>query len=471
MIISLEKAKQAIKKDGLNPVLNKVINTNVIDGLKALPKESINCVITSPPYFQARDYGTEGQVWGGDPDCDHEWSDYSYKVSGKGGKGKQDSVKGTVEGNSEIKSKFCKHCGAWKGELGMEPDSELFLDHLADIFDEVYRILRKDGSLYIVIGDKYSNSGGSGRNPKNHKQFGKVINKGTAQPPHKERGCPSKSALLVPYRLAFKLIQRGWVLRNLLIWRKPNCMVQSVKDRFTVDYEPVLFLVKSERYYYKQILEPFQDTTIKRSEGTWSDNGKWSNDKVDENFPTNTNKVKKYFNKVKDGVVTGRNKRAVWDVSLNGYRGGHYAVYPEGLVEIPLETSCPQKVCKKCGKPVTERLVETGNLIKIGHAMTKKDDTNVTKTMEHYVGEGSLAIQGLAKEKKRDGYNKCDCNAGFVSGTVLDPFMGSGTTAIVAFKRNLSFLGIELNSEYCNQIVKRFKHLEQSYTKEWFYEY
>src|SRR3990167_4892536 len=171
---------------------NHIYTLDCRDGLRQLDDGSVDCVVTSPPYWSLRDYGIEPQLWGGKSDCEHEWQDC---------------------GNGYT----CARCGAWKGCLGLEPTVDIYLEHLLDIFDEVKRVLKPTGTCWVNLGDNYTD----------------------------------KSLNMVPYRFALGMQQRGWILRNIIVWAKSNCMPSSIKDRCTVDFEPMFFFVKSPRYYFK----------------------------------------------------------------------------------------------------------------------------------------------------------------------------------------------------------------------------
>ena len=164
---------------------------NCLEILKQFPDESVDCVVTSPPYWNARDYGKETEVDFGD----------------------------------------------WKGQLGLEPDFNLYIKHLLIIFDEVWRVLKPTGTLWVNIADVYNGSGKAGKNPEyqeRHTEFGKHSR-------HKERfglptnvkNCPRKSLCLIPERFTIEMVNRGWILRNKIVWYKTNGIPESVKDRFT----------------------------------------------------------------------------------------------------------------------------------------------------------------------------------------------------------------------------------------------
>ena len=283
---------------------------NVFDILPKFPNESIDCVVTSPPYWSLRYYGVKEQI-------------------------------------------------------GLELTFQEYLEKLWKIFDEIYRILKPTGTLWVNLGDTYSGSGkGAGYNGKSKESW-----RFKKKPKIKEK-LPAKCLCLIPARFAIGMIDRGWILRNEIIWYKPNAMPESVKDRFTVDFEKIFLFVKKRRYYFKQILEPYasKPKTEKRKH-KYRDAGLISYREV-LNFYTKG----------------GRNKRAVWVINNKPCKEAHFAVFPPEIPEICIMAGCPE------------------------------------------------------------------------NGIVLDIFMGSGTTAVIAENLKRRWIGIEINQEYCeiaqNRILK-----------------
>ena len=327
--------------------VNKIYLGNTLDVLKTFPDESINCCVTSPPYWALRDYGNDGVVWDGDPDCEHEFDlEESKNPADRGGKGEKDNGKyGDWEGTTNKHRKgFCNKCGAWKGQLGLEPDFNLYIKHLCDIFDEVKRVLRKDGTCWVNLGDTYNNSAnggklasdksglcsGKGRNPKLDNSNFVYRNL---------QDLPNKSLCNIPARFSIEMQNRGWILRNKIIWHKPNCMPSSVTDRFTVDFEEIFFFVKNKKYWFEQQLEPWQDNNqndINRAiNGHKKYNGKFKDEDKKGSFAFSESKVAGDPRK-------GRNKRTVWKIPTQPFPGAHFAVFPEKLVETPIKAGCPK---------------------------------------------------------------------------------------------------------------------------------
>lgn len=238
---------------------------NCLDLLKEMPSESIDVVVTSPPYWALRDYGSEPVTWGGDPGCNHSWEDHTEPA--RGGVGETANVGANKDGKANNRghptvSQYCTKCGAWRGQLGLEPSPLEYIDHLMLIFDEVKRVLKPTGACWVNIGDTYSsNTGGcySGTCITSAKHM-------HAKPPMpKTKIVMEKSLIQIPARFAINMCEHGWILRNQIIWHKPNVMPVPAKDRFTVDYEPFYFFTKASKYYFKQVKEPLAPVSIERS--------------------------------------------------------------------------------------------------------------------------------------------------------------------------------------------------------------
>lgn len=420
---------------GTKPWMNfhdgKLLLGNTIDVLKEMPSESVDMVITSPPYYQLRSYNTEPVIWDDDRfppaggDCDHEWV-YTNKESmpldlpptggvrkkfepSKENRGKQNSIK--------IKSATCKRCGAWLGELGQEPTPQLFIKHLCDIFDEVKRVLKPHGSCYVNLGDSYSNMTPS---------------------------LPPKCLVQLPSLFAIEMTYgRGWTLRNRIVWYKPNALPSSVKDRFTNSYEYVYFFTKSEKYYFEQQFEPYESMPHGGQFG--SRKGVEDDNEILQNvqYDPDTDPLRFYGN-------PGRNKRDVWFISTQSSTVPHFAQFPESLIETPILACCPKYLCNKCGKPREKFYVEVSNtgIAELTELTEQKEsDARILNTGN-----------GLKKEERWT-----DCNCGkwvreteayeHSPGVVLDPFVGSGTTCKVARKLGRKWIGIDISESFLKEAV------------------
>ncbi len=316
--------------------INKIHNVDCLQGLRRLPSDSIDCCVTSPPYWALRDYGVDGQ-------------------------------------------------------LGLEQTFEEYVIQLCNIFDEIKRVLKNGGTCWVNLGDTYSGScQGAGKKTKERIESKKVENLGSSQnylkkyghaltqkPPSAKTSVPSKSLCMIPFRFAIEMVNRVWILRNNIIWHKPNCMPSSSKDRFTVDFEYLFFFAKNNKYYFEQQFEEFKSNIYDRArmaKARTEYGGKWAQD---------SGGAIKQQRAFVAGYSIGRNKRSVWTICTKPSREAHFAVYPERLIETPIKAGCPR------------------------------------------------------------------------GGIVLDPFMGSGTTAVVAKKHHRNFIGFELNPEYCKIANKK----------------
>ena len=363
-------------------ILNTVLNTDAINGLKQIPDNFIDCVVTSPPYWALRKYDVP-VLWDVDPNCEHEFSIHTMK---KTNGAKSSTVGNNMKGLASFSSSsnFCTKCNAWQGELGLEPSFELYITHLLQIFDQVKRVLKKEGACWVVIGDTYA-AGTRGRTKgdslrEKHHEYRKDIPLSEGSPNRMGCGIIEKSLCLLPERFAIGMIEHGWILRNEVIWHKRNCMPSSAMDRFTNNYEHVYFFVKSKKYYFNTQYEPYQ-THENRPMGLFrSRNWDYNSKHSDNNYYGHQNKNKK---KVGGEERLTRIKRTVWTINTMPFPEAHFAIFPEKLVETPVKATCPE------------------------------------------------------------------------GGILLDPFLGSGTSALVALKMNRNFIGIEPKTDYLKIIEKR----------------
>jgi DNA modification methylase len=321
----------------------QVLVGDALTRLRELPDHSIDTVVTSPPYFMLRDYGVAGQI------------------------GLEDSVHGWV-------------------------------DHLVAVLDEVSRVLKPTGSVWLNLGDTYSR--------------------------HDRHGAPPKSLVLAPERLAIALVTNGWRVRNKVAWVKPNPMPTSVKDRLSTTWEPLLLLVRQSDYFFdldairvpasSKLNRPAKigkDTKYGTAPG---ERPSWSGPLAGSNSGLDAMKAR--------GLTAhplGKNVGDSWMIPTAAYRGAHHAVFPEALVDRPLRATCPERVCSGCGTPWRRQPVDRSL--------------------------GSLAVKGKLRKS-------CICSdRSWQPGLVLDPFMGAGTVGVVATKLGRRWLGIELNPDYAAQ--------------------
>jgi site-specific DNA-methyltransferase (adenine-specific) len=226
----------------------------------------------------------------------------------------------------------CVKCGCWKGELGLEPMIGAFIDHLMEIFDAVKLALKPTGMLWVNLGDTYSstNKGTGGTGQMGDGVYAPLKKRASFQARRFDTsGIPGKSLCMVPERFAIAMIDRGWILRNKIIWHKPNVMPQSIKDRFTVDWEYLFFFTKQREYYFNIQYEPFRSEPPKTT-------SKFGGDKA-QGYGSDIYSGKKWD----ADILNGRIKRAVWTIPTEPYGDEHYAAYPVDLCKTPIEAGCP----------------------------------------------------------------------------------------------------------------------------------
>lgn len=362
--------------------------------LKTLPDQSIHCVVTSPPYWGLRDYGVPGQI-------------------------------------------------------GLENDIQGFWDAMYDVFKEVYRVLRDDGVCFINMGDTYKDQELLGipwemirylrqtilicprcGSPKN--DFISVDNQ-------LKLACADCDFTALPKRF------RRWKLRSEIIWHKPNPVPEPDRRRPTVAHETLFMLVKTNRYFYDTdaIRDPIGDepTPDEYQKGLGSNNGadslRWSAG------------YKKVSHSLKHPL--GRNKRSVWTISTEGYKGAHFATFPTKLVEPCIKAGTSEMgCCAKCGRPWRRKTETQGNKERLGKSWHNHQDD---------LGKGQRGIPSAKDRPWRVtvGWEQaCGCQSGDpVPCVVLDPFSGAGTTGLVARRLQRHYIGIELNPDYAYQSLER----------------
>lgn len=367
---------------------NKIICGNALKVLKEIPDESIDVIITSPPYWGLRDYGKDANtIWDGNPNCEHEWKDIGIKKL----RGSDASPRKEVFKDIHLsQGMFCRRCNAWLGQLGLEPNFNLYIKHLCDIFDEIYRVLKRSGSCWVNIGDTYISGGGYS----------------DASLPQK---LPPKSLALIPSRFAIEMQNRGWILRNDVIWKKLNAMPSSVEDRLNNVYEHLFHFVKSNKntlwknrktgewvtekpvdkaivecpvckgnkkiivedeffgehevdcyecngkgkvwiwkgfdYYYEldNIREPHKFESIKRARKSEKlDAGQYSISYKSEYIGYHNLKEKLRNGKLRGLHSKGKNPGDIFHISTKPFKGCHFAVFPLELIDKPLRATLPK---------------------------------------------------------------------------------------------------------------------------------
>lgn len=426
------------------PEANKVYLGHVLDVLRSWPDGFIDCVFTSPPYWGLRSYGTPPQIWDGDPDCKHEWSETSRHPKMDTRSPEEKAKNGATVGNNIKTAKhapvdqgrFCLKCEAWLGELGLEPSFRDYIRHLIQIFAEIKRVLKPSGTCFVNLGDSYNNN--ASQTSRGRAGFG---NDKCGNYNRMDRTIPYKSLINIPHRFAIAMTDElGFCLRNDLIWWKRSAMPYSGVDRWTVDFEDIFFFVKEGvGYYFEQQLERAKSDYKKRNTGN----------------STKEQNVSVPYARAGNPYGDMRNARTVLDINTEGTEMEHYASYPTRLVEKGVTAGCPYAICDKCGQPwklVYEKTEtnyasgsgQSGNLIE-----GKAQDKNDMIREDNDIRKGPVVSYAPAKEFR------CECDAPTTPGIVLDPFMGTGTTALIAIKLGRRYLGIELQEEYHKGLTER----------------
>lgn len=358
----------------MNLPINEIVCGSALEILKTFPAESINCCISSPPYWALRDYGIDGQ-------------------------------------------------------LGLEPTFQEYIAKLCDIYDEVFRVLCKVGTCWVNLGDVFGGSqAGRGTEHLSEKQ---ASNKGTRwmvgrQVSH--YGVPAKSLCLIPQRFAIEMVNRGWILRNVIIWSKPNPMPSSAKDRFTVDFEYVFFFVKSKSYFFEPQYEPY--LTESNAERPRMGQGANTKYKQKRNYGGGASSFLGHSGTLKaDGTQIqhnplGRNKRTTWVIPTEAYPEAHFATFPRKLVEPMILTGCPKDVCVKCGKGRRKIYEPSEEYAKyLGKRMMGYD---YEKDLTEGCSRKREGFKSVSAERYFKGYRDCGCGKGWRPGIVLDMFCRLG---------------------------------------------
>lgn len=389
--------------------------------LRSLPDRSVHVVVTSPPYYGLRDYEIEPSIWGGDPLCAHRW-----------------------DGDST--SFFCAECRAWRGLLGLEPTPDLYVEHLIEVFREIRRVLRDDGTLWLNLGDCYNAAGRTGYGTQVGAKQG--TNRASALGLDSARAyapdLKPKDLIGIPWRVAFALQDDGWYLRRDLVWEKPNAMPESVKDRPSTVHEYIFILSKGERYYYDgyPIREPLAEGSIARiKEKSFSiqSGGSKDYDRSQGGHPRSTRRAIENFRDALEekGLEIGRNSRSVWSIPTEPEPAAHFAVFPREIPRRAIAAGSSPYVCAACGAPyrrVTDELKAKGSTSK----------TVGRKRTEQTSGYTFPEMKGWAAS--------CDCGAPVGKAVVLDPFAGSFTSGAVAVEGHRRFIGIDASKKNVREI-------------------
>lgn len=450
------------------PKPDTIYNFDALQLLRLLPDESVNCCVTSPPYYSLRNYQVNGQI-------------------------------------------------------GLEETPEQYVDALVTVFRELRRVMRRDGVLWLNLGDSFSShasgavddpfraSGLSSSRTATAARQAKVEQKN-----YRNAALPEKNLLMIPSRVALALQADGWYLRSMAPWVKRSAMPESTTDRPTTATEYIFLLTKSPRYWYdvEAIREPARD---------WG-----PRDRTNNKYHNNGTGLQPHKGLSKnDFAISGRNRRNTdWYFealdaeiahlqTLRGKGGirlddaglplafdivtepsplGHFAMFPESLIRPMVLAGCPPKVCSACGAPYQriddgERVIDTNRpqarralelfeakgltddhlnamravgLADAGKALVTMNGAGKnTAEQQRLAAEAKAALGGYYREflfskRSSNGWNPtCDCHAPHDSGIVIDPFMGAGTVALVAQRLNRHWIGCDLNPEYVRLATMR----------------
>lgn len=383
--------------------MKNLYHGHVLDVLATRKPQSIQCCVTSPPYWGLRDYGTGGVDW---PD-------------------------------------------GWHGELGLEPTPELYVEHLVEVFRAVRRVLRNDGTLWLVLGDSYAAgcmTGKQGSTSSTGRNIGQ--GSGTTLPARKAPpGLKPKDLVGIPWRVALALQADGWWLRSDIIWSKPNPMPESIRDRPTRAHEYIFLLSKSKRYYYDAdaIAEPISEAS--RARYKYAFGGAKNEALKAGDKPTAVVGMR--------NATATRNARSVWTIITTPFPEAHFATFPEKIPELCIKAGSAERACPKCGAPwkrvmKVKRTFESGSG-RSGNSISGKSPKGVQG------GGATLDIRRgpVVTRKTLRWRSTCDCrHKKTVGSIVLDPFIGSGTVGLVAKKLGRRWIGIDANKEYL-EIARR----------------
>jgi len=469
--------------------------------------------------------------------------------------------------------KVCWCGNSWRGTLGLESNFELYIKHLCDIYDLIWEVLKDSGTNWVNMGDAYSS--GSTLTMQQRIQLEKHSNSKLTKlkkPKFKLENYAQKCLLMLPQRFAIEMINRGWILRNTIIWHKPNAMPSSAKDRFTIDFEYIYLFVKSSKnqywinektsqsiskhplgtkgienidwgwrecpkcfgtgikhkkckdcdgdgwfystllqieecqyckglgrinqneecksckgkgikkynfwsgrqYYFEQQLEKANTEIIfsrdSKKGGVQEVNNpriSWGNTREElreRGFKIKNDKIKdpQYHGQDIEYPTLIRNKRTVWTITTQPNPEAHFATFPNKLVEPMIKAGCPEFVCSKCEKPREKQYKLLTNPkgkkasefakenIEIGRAFNKSQFSARCIPTDRSCGNPS--------PRDFKGYSDCGCNAKFISGVVLDPFGGIGTTSKVAYSLGRNYISFEISKQYCDIFNKWYKN-------------
>lgn len=510
-------------------------------GRLPFPDGFFQCVVTSIPYFGLRSYRIANRVFGGDPGCTHEWRPDGHVPQphgddGRGGSGLQGgtSTQASTRFGAAV-SATCTRCGQWWGQLGQEPGIEMFIAHMVEIFREVWRVLRDDGVFWLNAGDSFAGSG-CGPTTQTSALRGTrtqaICSEGRSalwynQTKRAPEGLKPKDLMLVPSRLAQALQGDGWYVRAAMPWIAWNRMPESVSDRPGVGHEDIYLLTKSPRYFFDAdaVRVPQTGTAHARGSGVTPKDamadaaGLRGNNRANAEKPFRSSfhastsqyvdvpggrrrRTTDWFRESLDRAIAGQRaylqhleavrkgggmlltsegEPLALVANTKGFRGAHFATFPEALVEPMLKASTPEAgCCPQCGAPWARVTARTVGL----PASYRGSSFTAGKTIRHQPGAGrgprtvstetlgfrptcacydDLYRNGLPRTRDARKRAQQDARGDWFSRArrrpapahwprrpawVLDPFCGTGTVNAVARRLGLASTGVDLAGDY-----------------------
>lgn len=440
------------------------------DVLRELEAASVQCVVTSPPYWAQRDYGL-GEWVGGDAECEHAGLPIRTLA---GCNERYHGKKFATDKQGETPGPSCR-CGAVRQSegIGLEPTPQAWIAAMVDVMREVWRVLRDDGTVWLNLGDKYAGSGGAGGDYNEGGLKANAAGTGPAgspvryshhrdsdnnRPPRKSQdGYQAKDLMLLPHRLAIALQDDGWIVRQDIIWAKPAPMPESCTDRPTRAHEYVFLLSKQGRYFYDAdaVREAMTESSIARiSQPTFASQ---KGGAKDYGHGTNPNRsARKALENLAAHSDGGRNLRSVWTMNTQPFPGAHYAVFPEELPRKCILAGTSEKgCCPECGAP-WERVVETTQEFISEHPGGERRG-DARRNPGTRTDTPTVITRRI--DKTTGWRPTCDHDAEPVPSVALDPFAGTGTMLKVAKALGRHAVGIELSADYCEMAVKRLPQM------------
>ena len=331
-----------------------LINANALH--IPLADQCVDCVVTSPPYYRLRDYGTARWI-GGDEACEHN------PQRPDGGERANRSL---PLGRGGVYKSVCKKCGAMRldEQIGLEESVSQFLESMVQVFREVKRVLKNEGTLWMNLGDSYAGSAMTNGNLERQVDKSKRTLSRWGGGNMVVDGLPAKNLIGIPWRVAFALQEDGWILRLDIIWHKTNPMPESVNDRPTKSHEYMFLLTKQGDYFYDndEIREQSKESVsveeyaALKAKGTWQSGG----------LGNYAHGMKRLSGVKSVAHPLGRNKRSVWSIPTQPYEGAHFAAYPEKLVEPCILAGCPKDGI------VLDPFVGSGTTVKVAIALGRQ---------------------------------------------------------------------------------------------------